>query len=145
MRSRLLIVVSAVVVFATSCSMWSEKKHPGWRQASGGEQLERLLWESVRHQDWQSVETHLAPAFAGVVDGRTLDRDGTLAYLKGTDVKAFTLSDVHVTPNADTMTVTYLLTPQNGGKATRRMTVWQRQKSGWIAIAHSVSAVTTVQ
>lgn len=138
MRTRLIaiVVIFAATTAAISCAVWPEKKHLGWHQASGGETLERLFWESVERKDWLSVETHISPTFASVMNGRTLDKGATLEQLKTIELKSFTLSEVSVTPNADTMTVAYVFTPQPG-RPSRALTVWQRQKSGWVAIAHA--------
>jgi hypothetical protein len=136
MRVRLLVVILIAAVFGTSCSVWPEKKHLGWHQASGGEALERLMWESVRRKDWLSVETHISPTFTSVMNGRTLDKGGALEQLKTIELKSFTLSEVTVTPNGDTMTVAYVFAPEPG-RPSRAMTVWQHQKSGWVAIAHA--------
>lgn len=138
MRARFLAVAFLLTAMSTSCTMWSEKKHATWHHASGGEQLENLLWDAVRHKDWQSLESHLSVTFTGLVNGRTLDRNAMMERFKAAEVKSFSLTEVTVTPNADTMTVAYLLTAQPG-TPVRAMTVWQRQKSGWIAIAHAES------
>jgi hypothetical protein len=136
MRARLFVGLLLLAGMSTSCTMWSEKKHVGWHQASGGEQLENLLWDSVRRQEWQSLESHLSVTFTGLVNGRTLDRAAMLERFKTAELKSFTLAEVTVTPNADTMSVAYVLTTQPGSPV-RAMTVWQRQKSGWVAIAHA--------
>jgi hypothetical protein len=136
MPVRLIAFIVALVVATTSCSVWPEKKHVGWHQASGGEALERLFWESVERKDWLSVETHISPTFTSVVNGRTLDKGGALEQLKTIELRSFTLSEVTVTPNADTMTVAYVFAPEPG-RPSRAMTVWQHQKSGWVAIAHA--------
>jgi len=39
--------------------------------------------------------------------------------------------------NRDTFVVTYTIA-LHGTSPERRMTVWQQQKKGWMAIAHSV-------
>jgi Domain of unknown function (DUF4440) len=144
MRMRLFAVVVAVLALATSCTMWSEKKHVTWHHASGGEQLERLFWESVEHKEWQALEAHLSITFTTVTNGRTLDHAATLEYLKSIELRSFTLSEVTVTPNGNTMTVAYLFVSKNGPRA-RMMTVWQRQKSGWVAIAHAETPLAVAQ
>jgi Domain of unknown function (DUF4440) len=136
MRARVFVSMLILIAITTSCTMWSEKKHAGWHQASGGEQFERLLWETVQRKDWVELEKHLSVTFTGLVNGRTLDRAAMLERFKAAEFKSFSLAEVTVTPNADTMTVAYLLTVQPG-TPVRAMTVWQRQKSGWIAIAHA--------
>jgi hypothetical protein len=141
MRTRLLALALAITAL-TSCTMFPEKRPVKWHHASGGEQLEHLFWESVQHKDWQPLEAHLSITFTGLIDGRTLDRAAMLDHLKATDLKAFTLSELTVTPNGNTMTVAYLFNGQPGAGPVRFMTVWQHQKSGWIAIAHAESSAT---
>jgi hypothetical protein len=133
--------VFAVVLATASCSMWPEKKHIGWQQASGGETLERLLWQAIQRQQWLDVEAHTSATFTAVTASGTQDRNAWLATLKETQIASFDLTGVMVTPNGGTMTVAYRLQLHgNGGApaaAVRAMTVWQQQKSGWVAIAHS--------
>jgi Domain of unknown function (DUF4440) len=138
-------IVTFVLLLAlatTSCSMWPDKKHLGWREATGGEALERLLWQSIQRQEWQRVEEHTSATFTAVTASGTQDRDAWLAGLRLTQIASFDLTGVTVTPNAGTVTVAYRLTVHgkeaaNSSTPVRAMTVWQQQKSGWVAIAHA--------
>ena len=141
MRTRLLAFVLAATAL-TSCTMFPEKQRITWHHASGGEQLEHLLWDSVQHKQWQALEAHLSVTFTGLVDGRSLDRAAMLERFKAVDLKSFALSKLTVTPNGDTITVAYVFTGQPGDGPGRFMTVWQHQKSGWIAIAHAEAPVS---
>ena len=46
------LALACLVAWAAACSMW---KNPpkGWAGATGGEQLERLLWEEVKAKNWK--------------------------------------------------------------------------------------------
>lgn len=135
-------VSSAVMILVLlGCTIGKESKHPTWKNATGAEQYERLMWQAIRDKDWKEVEYRLAPVFAGVnANGQLLDRSGWVDYWKAGPVKDFSLSEVVVQPNMSDMTVTYVLR-LNGVPAAglRVVSVWQQVKGGWIltATAHT--------
>jgi hypothetical protein len=125
-------VVMAVALLG--CTIGGQSKHPTWKNATGAEQYERLMWQAIRDKDWKEVEYRLAPVFAGVnANGQLLDRGGWVDYWKTTPVKDFSLGEVLVQPNTSNMTVTYIL-HLNGapGAGLRVVSVWQQVKGGWI-------------
>jgi hypothetical protein len=128
--------VSFVVMFLLSlgCTIGGEPKHPAWKNATGAEQYERLMWQSIRDKDWKEVEYRLAPLFSGVsASGQLFDRGSWVEHWKAVPVTDFTLAEVQVYPNGPGMAVTYVL-HLNGAPAAglRVVSVWQQVKGGWI-------------
>src|SRR3954468_6967485 len=110
----LCVFVPFVVCLALGCS--GAPKHPSWKTATGAEQHERLLWESIQKKDWNEVERHLSPTFVGVsARGELFDRAGWLPYWKSGPPEEFALGEQSVQPEGPDMKVSYIL--QVGGAA----------------------------
>jgi hypothetical protein len=126
--------------------MWPEKQ-AAWSNATGIEQFERLFWQSVKEKDWTEVDRHLAAGYVEQVGSETLNHDQALARFHQFDISDLSFSDISIQPSGDTAVITYGLT-LHGSLAgqplalenARMMTVWQQQKRGWMAIAHSAPA-----
>jgi hypothetical protein len=127
------------LVFLLGCG--GEPKHPGWKNATGAEQYERLMWQAMRDKDWKEVEYHLAPAFVGVTgSGQALDRAGWVEHWRAAAISEFSLAEVSVQPNGADMTVAYVLHLRGEQTAVFRVvSVWQQVKGGWILIAASTT------
>src|SRR5512137_2388697 len=98
----LLCSFLSTVVMALSLAgcAGGEPKHPTWKNATGAEQYERLMWQAVRDKDWKEVEYRLAPTFVGVnAKGQVLDRAGWVQYWKAGQMKGFSFGEVSVQPN----------------------------------------------
>lgn len=133
--------VSSVVtvLFLLGCTIGGEPKHPAWKNATGAEQYERLMWQAIRDKDWKEVEYRLAPLFSGVsASGQLFDRGSWVEHWKAAPVTDFSLAEVQVYPNGPGMAVTYVL-HLNGAPAAglRVISVWHQVKGGWILIATS--------
>jgi hypothetical protein len=146
-----VILISLFFLNIAGCTIGREPKHPNWKNATGAEQYERLMWQDIRKKDWQDVEYHLAPTFVGVnAQGRALDREGWVEYWKSADIKEVSLGEFSVQPSGTHMVVTFVLHlvgtaagrpfPQDG---LRVISVWQQVKSGWILTATSCVPVTS--
>jgi hypothetical protein len=137
-----------------ACTFYGEHPARALSEATGGEGLERVFWKDVQAANWVEVERALASNYAGVTPAGTLDRSATLDQYRQLQLKNFSLGDLKTELNGTTIVVTYTITMKgaingtSGGTATPQplpetpqhmMTVWQQQKSGWVAIAHSVS------
>ena len=74
-----------------------------------------------------------------------MDRTATLAHLQQLQLDDFSLGDLETELNTETVVVTYSMTMRGKfagqplpSDPVRMMTVWQKEKPGWMAIAHSV-------
>jgi hypothetical protein len=145
MKPRLAAVLCAIMLLA-GCTVWREHEVSDFKDATGGEGLERSFWKQVKGKHWRALEAHLAGNYVLFTpeEGR-LDREAALAHLQQVQLDDFTLGEVQTELNTETLVVTYLITMRGSfaGQSlptdpVRMMTVWQKQKTGWLAIAHSV-------
>jgi hypothetical protein len=131
------------------CMGGGPPKHPTWKNATGAEQYERLMWQSIRDKDWKEVEYRLAPTFVGVTaSGQALDRTAWLGYWKSLPIKDFSLAELSVQPQGGDMTVTYIFhsTANLGaGAGLRVVSVWQQVKHGWILTTTSMTPIAPIQ
>ncbi len=147
-----LILTSAILTSA--CTFYGEHPAKALSEATGGEGLEQVFWKDVRAANWVEVERALASNYEGETPGGTLDRSATLEQYRSWQLREYAIGDLKTELNGNTIVVTYTITLNgtfNGsGNGTggsqplpsgpqHMMTVWQQQKKGWVAIAHSVS------
>ena len=143
----LCFFVSFVVCFLLAgCA--GEPKHPTWKNATGAEQNERLMWQSIQKKDWLNVQSHLSPTFVGVTaNGAMFDRTGWLEQWKSAQVVEFSMGEVQVHPEGADMKVTYIFHVQASAPAPassegfRVMSVWQQVKRGWMLSAISITPI----
>ncbi|MGD0792779.1 MAG: DUF4440 domain-containing protein [Terriglobales bacterium] len=147
----LTFVLVFVLTFAPACTFFGEHPARSLSEATGGEGLERVFWKDVQAANWVEVERALASNYAGVTPSGTLDRSATLEQYRRWQLKDYALGDLQTELNGTTIVVTYTITLNgailNGTAGSQplpsapqhMMTVWQQQKAGWVAIAHSVS------
>lgn len=142
-----IFVLLSATFLMPGCTVWRE--HPGsskWTDATGGEGLERSFWKEVKDKKWGELERHIASNYVAVsAEGSRLDKAAALAQIQELKLDDFTLGDVQTELNSDTFVVTYTVAMRGtfSGRPLpteplRMMTVWQKQKAGWMAIAHSV-------
>ena len=148
MKNRLAIfLLLAAVLMLPACTVWRER--PGsskWTDATGGEGLERSFWKEVKAKRWNELEHHLASNYVAISpQGGRLDKAAALAQIQQLHLDDYTLGDLQGEMNSDTFVVTYTVAMRGtfGGQSLpaeplRMMTVWQKEKAGWMAIAHSV-------
>jgi hypothetical protein len=135
-----LLCLLAVVAPALNCTIWKEKKVAEWSSATGGEHLERLLWQEIKAKNWAELEQHLASNFTCVAPGGALDRAACVEHLKRLGAAEFALSNFAVQPSGADVTVTYtvsLRTPGGAAESWHMMTTWQQVKKGWMATVHA--------
>lgn len=146
----LLVVLISVLTFTPACTMYRDHPARALSEATGGEGLERVFWKDVQTANWVEVERALASNYAGVTPSGTLDRSATLEQYRQWQLKDYAIGDLRTELNGSTFVVTYTITlngTANGPSGSQplpatplhMMTVWQQQKAGWVAIAHSVS------
>lgn len=131
-----------MILLLAGCTIGKEPKHPNWKNATGAEQYERLMWQAIRAKNWQDLEYHLAPTFVGVnAKGHAMDRAAWVESWKASPVRDFSLGEVATQPNGPNMTVTYVLRLNSdaSGPALRVVSVWQQVKGGWVQIAASLT------
>ena len=147
----LILMLTFALMFPTACTFYGDHPARTLSEATGGEGLERVFWKDVQVANWVEVERALASNYAGVTPAGTLDRSATLEQYRGWQLKDYALGDLKTELNGTTIVVTYTITLNgvtlNGTAGSQplpsapqhMMTVWQQQKAGWVAIAHSVS------
>jgi hypothetical protein len=147
-RQPLCCFVSFVVglsILLSGCA--GEPKHPTWKNATGAEQHERLMWQSIQGKDWANVERRLSPTFVGVnAEGRMFDRAGWLELWKNAQLTEFSLGELQVQPEGPDMKVTYILNLPASGKGPARagqrvVSVWQQLKTRWLLSATSITPI----
>jgi ketosteroid isomerase-like protein len=139
-----LVVVLICAGAFQACTLWGEHPVKNWTDVTGGESLERNFWMEVKAKNWAELEKHVAGNFITASVAGTKDKAGALERLKQLQVDDFSIGDVQVEFNGESLVVTYGLTLKGSaggspltGEPRRMMSVWQKQKSGWVIIAHS--------
>ena len=143
-RRAISFIAAAAILF---CGCSSKSRPTAWSNATGAEQFERLWWSEVKAKHWNEVEYRMAASYVSVTPEGVRDREQTLARLKQLEIEDYALGDVDIRPNGSDLVITYTLTLKGTLAGTplslaraNMMTVWQQQKSGWVAIAHSTVA-----
>jgi hypothetical protein len=142
-RRWLFLVAGAAIVSFAGCGGWKPRPS-AWSNATGAEQFERLWWADIKAKKWNEVGFRMAASYVAINADGIKDREQALAHLRLLEIEEFAIGDVDVRPNGNDLVVTYTMTLRGtlAGvpvilERTPMMTVWQQQKSGWIAIAHS--------
>jgi hypothetical protein len=148
MKNRLAIfVLMSAALLLSACTVWREHSASSdWKDATGGEGLERSFWKEIKAKGWSEVEHRIASNFVGVAqDGSRFDKAAALSRLQQLQLDDYALGDLQSEMNSDTFVVTYTLAMRGTSagqplptEPIRMMTVWQKQKSGWMEIAHSI-------
>ncbi len=142
-RYLVLLPLLAIAVL-NSCTTWG-KPASGFKGATGGEQLERALWDGIRGGRWKEIRNHLAPAFTMTTAAGTLNREQALANWESAKPSDYSIAELQVQPNGADAVVSYVLTLSSAAgdhQTYRAMTVWQQSGTHWVAIAHSETPVT---
>jgi hypothetical protein len=141
-----VVLILFAIVLLAGCTMWREHQVSDFKDATGGEGLERSFWKEVKAKHWNSLEGRLAGTYVWFTpeEGR-FDRAAALTHLQQLQLNDFSLGDLQTELNTETLVVTYVITMRGTfagrplpSQPVRMMTVWQKQKLGWMAIAHSV-------
>ncbi len=133
------------LLVAMGCTFYAERPVKAFTNATGGEGFERAFWAEVQKQDWKDLQAHLAPNFVYVTSAGRWDRAQAMQEFQQLQIQDYSIGELATEMNRDTFVVSYTITLRgtaNGQPLStqpqRRMTIWQQQKSGWVAIAHSV-------
>lgn len=122
--------------------MWPEKKNPGWEHATGLEQMERQYWKEIQAKNWKEIEAHTASNYRHTSPAGVVNKQQMLERYQQAGLQNYSLGDFTVESHGDTATISYTANLQLDGqpkqsKSVRRLSVWQKQKSGWVLIASS--------
>jgi len=143
MRSKILYAVAVAVAFTMvqgNANAYAKFKDPGQVNA---QKLEKKLWSEVKKQNWDAVQTMLAPSYQSVYVNGTLDRNNALGQLKKLELGKYKLSNFKTTKSGDTQVITYDAKAEetiNGKRVistTPRVSVWQMTPDGWQQISHA--------
>ena len=142
----LISMLMFALTLTSACTFYGDHPAKAFTEATGGEGLERVFWKNMQAANWVELERAIASNYAGVTPGGTLDRTATLDQYRSWQLKDYSLGDLKTELNGSTIVVTYTIT-LNGTAGSQplasgpqhMMTVWQQQKAGWVAIAHSVT------
>jgi hypothetical protein len=146
----LMLVAVTLMLVATGCTMWPEKKDPGWDQATGLEQMERRYWEDIQTRNFKELEARTASTFSQTsVEGGVRNKQQTLDWFRSITMLEHSLGEFEIFSHGDTTTVTYLSVfryKDSGGNIVgpvkyRQTSVWQQQKSGWVLIANAAAEI----
>ena len=135
---KIATVALAVAMSLTlgGCTMWKEPKVATWKNTTSVEAMERLLWQEIAAKNWVEVEARLASNFTASSAEGVLDKAQTIARWKALPVGEVSMGEFAVTDNGDTTVVTYNVA-RAGGAPERRLSVWQKQKDGWVMVAQA--------
>lgn len=139
------IFVTWMLLILSACTVYREQSVKTIADATGGAGFEQGWWSDIQQQNWKDVEQHVAGNFVYVTPRGRLERAAALAEIEKMRVTDFSIGDLTTEMNGDAFVVTYTITLRGSdgsqsfpNQPQRRMTVWQKQKASWVAIAHSV-------
>ncbi len=146
----LILMLTFTLLLTSACTFFGEHPARAMSEATGGEGMERVFWKDIQAANWVEIERALASNYEGETPAGTLDRAATVEQYRGWQLKDFSIGDLKTELNGTTIVVTYTITlngTSNGASGSQplpsspqhMMTVWQQEKSRWVAIAHSVS------
>ena len=133
---RRLGIIVALAVGLSACTMWKEPKVATWKNTTSVEAMERLLWQEIAKGNWVEVEAHLASNFSATTAAGVLDKQQTITRWKALPKSEVALGEFAVTDHGNSTVVTYTWAKANG-PLERRRSVWQKQKTGWVMVAHA--------
>jgi hypothetical protein len=143
LRAWPIAIVFALMILP-GCTFYGEHPAKSFKEATGGEGLERSFWRDIQKQDWKDLEQHLASNFVYVTPGGRWEREAALEQFRQLELKEYSIGDMTTEMNRDTFVVTYTITLRGTFKGQalpaqplRCMTVWQQQKRSWVVIAQS--------
>jgi hypothetical protein len=143
----LILMLTFALMSTPSCTFYGDHPARAFSDATGGEGLERVFWKEVQSANWVEVERALASNYSGVTPGGTFDHSAAIEQYRQWQLKDYALGDLKTELNGNTIVVTYTITLNGTGGSQplpsapqHMMTVWQQQKQGWVAIAHSVAS-----
>ncbi len=151
-RLRIAPFLLCSLLILEGCTLWGAHTARTIPDATGGESLERGFWNDVKAKRWDEIEKHISATYIAEVPSGRLDRATAMARLRQFQLNDFSIGDVQTEWNSNTVVVSYTLALRGtvagqplSAEPQRIMGVWQKQKAGWMAIAHSVTTNRTPQ
>jgi len=142
-----LLVTFLVLSLLPGCA--GPPKQASWKNATGAEQHERLMWQAMRNKDWANFERSVAPAFVGVDwTGKMFDRQTWVERWKEAAIADYSIGEITVQPGGPDLVISYVLmlpgttANSDSGQRLRVVSIWQQVKSRLVLIS---SAMTPVQ
>lgn len=118
-----------MLLLTLGCTVYGEGK-PTLATTTSAEQTQRLFWQNVKEQKWQTVQTLLLANVTWRNGTQVLTRDAIVPYLQQLQVKDFIITDVTVKADANDMTVLYTIQLTTGTSAQpvnmHAIAVWQQ-------------------
>lgn len=118
-----------MLLLTLGCTVYGEGK-PTLATTTSAEQTQRLFWQNVKEQKWQTVQTLLLANVTWRNGTQVLTRDAIVPYLQQLQVKDFIITDVTVKADANDMTVLYTIQLTTGTSAQpvnmHAVAVWQQ-------------------
>ena len=101
-----MLIPLPLLQFSIGCTVYGESA-PTLANTTSAEQTQRLFWQNVKAQKWQTVQTLLLANVTWRTGSQVLTRDAIVPYLQQLQVKDFIITDVVVKAEANDMTVLY--------------------------------------
>jgi hypothetical protein len=145
----------AAILFAgfsaiTACTVYPYREARVFADATGGEGAERAFWQAVEQKHWKAINSCVAPNFVYATSAGRLDREAALTQIEKLQVDQASVGDVTTEMNGNTFVVSYTLTLHGTSDGQplpaspqHRVSVWQKQKTTWVLISHSVLGAAT--
>jgi hypothetical protein len=150
LRSGAFVLLLTPLLALSACTVYSEHPVKTIADATGGTGFEQGFWRDIKAQNWKDLERHISANFVYVTPAGRLDRSAAIAEIEKMQVLDYSIGDLTTEMNGDTFIVTYAITLRGSNGAggfpnqpQRRMTVWHKEKAGWVAVAHSVLGTNT--
>jgi hypothetical protein len=146
MERRLIwLLLLGLLAWAPACTLYGERPVVDhWKDATGGEGLERSFWEDVKTKSWDELDGHVASNYIAMMPTGKMDRAAAFERLRHFDLKDFSLANVQTELHADTFVVTYQMTligkfddQPFTAQPVPMMSLWQHEKRGWVTIART--------
>jgi len=145
LRQLTMMLLLGTLLCFEGCTVYGERPVRAIADATGGAGFEQALWREIKERDWKDLDRHIASNFVLVTPAGRLERAAALERLHSLRVLEYSIGELESEMNGNTFVVTYTIVLRGDGNGQafpdqpqRRMTVWQQQKSSWVAIAHSV-------
>jgi hypothetical protein len=144
-RAGVLVLGLTALIPLNACTIYGERPVKAFSDATGGEGFERAFWQDIQTKNWKDLDHHISSNIVYVTPVGRFERTAAMEHIQSLQVQEFSIGELATEMNGDLFVVTYTIVLKGSAdgkpfpdRPQRRMTVWQHQKSSWVAIAHSV-------